>query len=115
MREKWRDEGGETLVEVMASVLIMALSVLLLFSAAVASVRINKSAKDMDKEFYDALYKAEARSEKVDAGIISDAMSKVTVKQTSPAPAVGPSEEKDIEVDFYGGEGALSYSYRVSP
>ena len=113
MREKWRDEGGETLVEVMASVLIMALSVLLLFSAAVASVRINKSAKDMDKEFYDALYKAEARSEKVPESIFPSVSSEVTVKQTSPGPAASPP--KKVEVDFYGGEGALSYSYRDLP
>lgn len=108
MREKWRNERGETLVEVVASVLIMTLSVLLLFSAGVASVHINKRAKNSDKEFYDVWYKAEAQSEKAPIAVVPSSSSKVTVKQTLPAPAGAAVE---VPVDFYGGEGALSYRY----
>lgn len=109
MREKWRDERGETLIEAAASVLIMALAVLLLFSAVAVSVRINRSAKNLDKEFYTVLNEAEKQSTAVTDSSIVPAGSKVTVKQTSPASAPGVPVE--VEVNFYGGEGALSYSY----
>lgn len=108
MREKWRDERGETLVEAVASVLIMTLAVLLLFSAVMVSVRINKRAKELDREFYTVLNAAEAQSAKITDDKIVPADSKVTVKQTYPASTGMPVE---VEVDFYGGEGALSYSY----
>ena len=108
MREKWRDERGETLVEVVAAVLIMTLAVLLLFGAVIVSIRINKSARNLDKDFYTVLNAAEAQSTKITDNTIVPAGSKVTVKQVSPAPA---GTALDAEVDFYGGEGALSYSY----
>lgn len=104
MREKWRDERGETLIEAVASVLIMALSVLLLFSAVTVSVRINRSAKEMDKEFYTALNAAEEQSTEAPDSIVP-AGSKITVKQTVPAAGFSVS----AEAGFYGGEGALSY------
>ena len=108
---KWRDERGETLVEVVASVLIMTLSVLLLFSAVMVSVRINKSAKGSDEEFYSALNAAEGQSTPAPTGIVPTG-SKVTVKQEQPASAATSVE---VEVDFYGGEGALSYQYSPTP
>lgn len=110
MRGKHRDEKGETLVEVVASILIMTLSVLLLFSAGMASVRINKGAKDLDKEFYSAWNAAEGQSTAA-LDTIVPAGSKVTVAQTS-AGATPPAE---VDVTFYGGEGALSYKYLPSP
>lgn len=109
MREKWRDERGETLVEVVAAVLIMTLAILLLFGAVIVSIRINKSARNLDKDFYTVLNAAEAQITKITDNAIVPAGSKVTVKQVSPAPA--GTADLDAEVDFYGGEGALSYSY----
>lgn len=111
VREKWRDQRGETLVEVVASVLIMTLSVLLLFSAVMVSVRINRSAKDSDEEFYSALNAAEGQSTPAPTSIVPTG-SKVTVKQEQPASAAASVE---VEVDFYGGEGALSYQYSPTP
>ena len=41
MKRKWNDAHGETLVEVLASVLICSLSVALLFSMVMASARLS--------------------------------------------------------------------------
>ena len=106
MREKWRDERGETLVEVTASILIMTLAVLMLFSAVMVSVRINRSARELDEAFYSVLNRAE-RQEASDVAAVGPAASRVTVQQVSPVPGV----PRDVTVKFYGGEGALSYSY----
>lgn len=106
MREKWRDERGETLVEVTASILIMTLAVLMLFSAVMASVRINRSARELDKAFYSVLNRAERQGDS-DEAAVDPAASTVKVEQVSPVTG-GP---RDVTVKFYGGEGALSYSY----
>ena len=50
MSEKLRNSRGETLVEVLASVLICALSVMLLFGAVMASGRIDLQAQAADAE-----------------------------------------------------------------
>lgn len=108
MTEKWGDERGETLIEVVASVLIMTLAVLLLFSAGMVSVRFNKEARNLDEKFYSALNAAEAQSTIAPDSIVPAGSSKVTVEQTLPVPAEAPVE---VDVGFYGGEGVLSYKY----
>ena len=107
MRGKCREERGEALIEVMASILIMTLSVLLLFSAAMASVRINKNAREQDEKFYKAWNAAEGQSTPADSSIVLT--SKVTVEQTMPA---GGSAV--VDVTFYGEKGVLSYKYMPS-
>lgn len=111
MREKWRDERGETLVEAVAAVLIMTLAVLLLFSTVIVSVRINKSVRNLDEEFYAVLNAAEAQSVEITDVTIVPAGSKVKVEQKSPEPTGTTTMAMDAEVDFYGGKGALSYGY----
>lgn len=106
MREKWRDERGETLVEVTASILIMTLAILMLFSTVMVSARINRSARELDKAFYNVLNRAE-RQGASDEAAVDPAASTVKVEQISPATGVF----RNVTVRFYGGEGALSYSY----
>lgn len=106
MRGKCREERGETLIEVMASILIMTLSILLLFSAVMASVRINKNAREQDEKFYKALNAAEEQSTPADFSIVP--ASTVTVEQ----PLAGGSAV--VGVTFYGEKGALSYKYTPS-
>lgn len=106
MRGKCREERGEALIEVMASILIMTLSVLLLFSAAMASVRINKNAREQDEKFYKAWNAAEGQSTPADPGIVQT--STVTVEQI---PAGGSAV---VDVTFYGEKGVLSYKYMPS-
>lgn len=111
MKEKWRDERGDTLIEVLASILVMALSILLLFGAVLASGRINKDAKKADDDYYKVLNAAErqddASGDVADSSIVpADATVKISHEDGSMTP---PS--KDVNVRFYGGEGALSYKY----
>ena len=60
MKRKLRGSRGETLVEVMASIVIGTLSVALLFGAIMASAQIGKSAQETDGAYYQALSAAEA-------------------------------------------------------
>lgn len=105
MKGKWKNNRGETLVEVLASILIGSLSVALLFSMTMASANMDRSAKAADKVFNDSLNKAEnqADASEADAAIVP-AGSKVTVKNSSIS-----GSDKELSVTFYGGRGALSY------
>lgn len=62
MIHKLKNQRGETLVEVMASIVIASLSAALLFSCIMASTQINRTAQNADKAYYAALSKAEGQS-----------------------------------------------------
>lgn len=103
MRRKLRDSRGETLVEVMASVVIASLSVALLFGAVAVSARIDRSAQRMDGEYYGALSAAEAQESPMPGepgGTVA-----VTYREGGVEKALPP-----LAVAFYGGEGAVSYA-----
>lgn len=51
MIKKLKDNKGETLVELMAAILIASLSVALLFSCVMVATNINQKAKIRDKDF----------------------------------------------------------------
>ena len=101
--QKLRDGGGETLVEVMASIVIGTLSVALLFGAIMASARIDESARKMDGTYYQALSDAEAQAAPMpgDPG---------TAKLNYAADGV---EMPPLPVTLYGGSGAVSYALSV--
>ena len=96
MREKLNGSQGETLVEVLASILIGALSVALLFPAVMASVNMDRTAKKVDGEFQIILKAAEER----------DAAAGTSGQVTVKYGAVSES----VSVTFYGGKGARSYA-----
>lgn len=102
MRQKLRDDRGETLVEVMASVVVAALSVVLLFGAVTASVQAGKSARRMDEEYYAALSAAEAQT----VPMQEEPSGTVLVKYRQN----GVETSLFVTVDFYGGRGAVSYA-----
>lgn len=62
MRKKLRERRGETLVELLASILIGALSAALLAGGIAASTRLDLDARDLDKTYYQQLTAAEART-----------------------------------------------------
>ena len=95
MKRKWNDAHGETLVEVLAAVLIAALSIALLFGGIMASSTIGRSARSSDKLFYEALSGAESQK-----GAGTDLT--VTISRESAS--------KELAVKRYGGEGAYSYA-----
>lgn len=95
VREKLSQSRGETLVEVLAAVLIAALSIALLFGGIMASSTIGRSARSSDKLFYEALSGAESQK-----GAGTDLT--VTISRESAS--------KELDVKRYGGEGAYSYA-----
>lgn len=106
---KWKDGRGETLVEVLAAILIGSLSVALLFGAIMASATMDRQARNLDEKYYDVLSKAERQ------GSGDELFTPETEPETPPAVTVksadGTGTEVKIgEVTFYGGEGAISYA-----
>lgn len=99
LKRKFCSQGGESLIEVLASVLVALLAVGLLASAIAASSRIGAASGEMDEDFYRELAEAEAQESQTEPG---------TVKVT-------PSDGTPIEyaVDYYGGEDVYSYRQRT--
>lgn len=94
--KKLRDSRGETLVEVLASILIASLSVALLFGCVMASTNMDRDAKKLDKEHYKALTAAEMQSGTGTPG---------TVKIQNP----NNSMEGSLSIEIYGDTGLCSY------
>ena len=101
MKRKWRDARGETLVEVLASILIASLSVTLLFGCVMASSNMDRDAQERDREHYAALTAAEAQSGTGTSG---------TVKIQNE----NNSAEGSLSIEIYGGTGLYSYK-RADP
>lgn len=101
MGKKLKSSRGETLIEVLASILVGTLSIALLFGAVMASRSMDKTAEDSDKAFYEALSAAEEQTEAVS---FTEGMVKVSVQGASP------EQTTTIDVDFYGGKWAMSFA-----
>lgn len=113
MREKLRDSRGETLVEVLASVMICALSITLLFGAVMASGNIDLKAQAADEEYYGALSRAERQDPEEDTANDVSGLSVWVENTTPPAPgeAVPPSTPPlTLDCAFYGSKRLLSYA-----
>ncbi|MCX4372101.1 MAG: hypothetical protein OSJ58_09780 [Dysosmobacter sp.] len=113
MREKLRNTQGETLVEVLASILICALSIALLFGAVMASVNINQTAQEADARYYEELSAAELQKEDEH---LTDPYG---IHRTDPFPIIvrnmdaallPPGNRKQMNVYFYGGGSLISYA-----
>lgn len=98
--KKLRDNRGETLVEVLASILIASLSVALLFGCVMASSNMDREARQLDEKHYNALTAAEGQT-----GPAVDR----TVTITNDAILDLVAKTQNILVGVYGGEGLYSY------
>lgn len=109
MREKLTNARGETLVEVLACILICALSVALLAGAVTVSVSIDRRAQQSDGEYYEALSRAEAQVEaehlKTLFGKSVSSGLKITVENLQTNP-----NRRGITVYFYGSENLFSFA-----
>lgn len=114
LTKKLHDARGETLVEVLASVLICSLAVLLLLSYATAATRIDKSTQDNDVTYYAALNAAEAHT-----GITAESSASPESSPVPGTPAPGnvkveikddPTKTASIPILYYGGDGVYSYA-----
>lgn len=101
-RLKLRSERGETLIEVLASVLIVSLSVMMVAGSVMASSRVDVDAKKMDKTHYAALSNAETHTTAT-----SDTGVKVTISDDPDDITKG----KTFDITFYGNAGAGMFSY----
>lgn len=108
MRQKLNTDRGETLVEVLASILIASLSVALLFGCVMASFNMDRDAKELDKKHYEALTAAETYTESVEYPAQAD---KVTVINEALSAPLDPTKKasKEVLVNIYGGAGMYSY------
>lgn len=112
MREKLRSARGETLVEILCAILIGALSVALLFSTVMVSIRMDRSAKAADERLATDLRNAEGRGTEVTDTSIIPADAKVTVGNKDTAISTDVAKPTII---FYGGDNAISYALAPAP
>ncbi len=98
LRHKLHSEKGETLAEIMASVLICTLSVALLFSGIMVANRINRQAEASDKAFFEVMNLAEQE----DAG----APYKSGTVLVTESGGIG---SRSFPVNYYGNESICSY------
>lgn len=106
MREKLKSSRGETLVEVLASILICTLSIALLVGAVMASSRMDLQAREADEEYYDALTKAERQDKAPDGtpdSFTPDPALTVTVRNIT-------SSTDPLTTSFYGTDRLFSYA-----
>ena len=102
------NEKGETLIEVLASILIAALSVALLFTCVMASSEMGKTAQKNDEAHYDALTEADAQVTPDPSDPVSTVpVGTVMITRTDSSPEVTASPVPSIEI--YGDEGMFSY------
>lgn len=101
LRKKLHNSRGETLVEVLVSILICTLSVALLFSGIMASARINKQAEISDDGFFDVL---DAAEEKTGTPFKSGSHINVSMDDAST---------KTFTVNYYGND--TIHSYKLAP
>lgn len=109
LKQKMQDSGGETLIEVLVSILIGALAVFLLFGAVIVSVNLDRKARAADEALKKSIEKAENRTEEAGNSVVPAGKNfiKVTLKNST--------ESENIEnITFYGDEQALSYKLNES-
>lgn len=100
--DKLHSSRGETLVEVLASILIAALSVTLLFSCIMATSTMDKDAEKLDDAHYSALSDA-------------DAYTSAAATPTTGTVTISRVEDNDVKafatpsIEIYGGAGVFSY------
>ena len=108
--DRLRNSRGESLVEVLASVLVGSLALLLLASLIAVSARITKRAEDTDAPYYEALNAAEARSGVV-TGMNEDGTPIIAVPKSGEVTVTDgiTTAATFDDSEFSGGEGVWSY------
>lgn len=98
LKRKLHSQKGETLIELLVSILIAALSVGMLMTGVTVSSRLNRAAQERDAVFYQLLTKAESRQDPIAAGPVSP---DVRIQERGTAFTVS--------VQLYGDEQLCSY------
>lgn len=109
---KLLNNRGETLVEVLASILIAALALSLLFSFTMTSSSLQKDhARDKDTSHYQSISGAESGGVTA-SGITPAKIGEGTVVIYNADLPTPTSITSPIDVDIYGGDGMFSYARR---
>lgn len=103
LKTKLRSQRGETLVEVLASILIASLSVALLLGGVAVSANLERQADQTDKYFYETLTAAESHTSAISTGVLAP---NIEVKENG-IPI-------KIPIHVYGGEGLYSYALNTT-
>lgn len=108
--KKIHNDRGETLVEVLASIVIGSLSIALMFGCIMVSANMDKDAKALDIKHYAGLTAADARLETEDddsdAAVYKPTFGNVTISREDLTEDLS----MDLSIKIYGGEGMASYS-----
>ena len=124
MREKLQSSRGETLVEALASILICALSVGLLFGAVMASARLDRIAREAGAQYYQDLSRAECqRRDHPEPDVFTPPAGTAPAVRVEnrtvpppgelPPPPITLGESEGLR--FYGTERLLSYAADPPP
>ena len=102
--KKTTSRKGETLVELLVSILLIALSVALLLGMYQASGRINQTAREMDEKLNQSVTEAGNRTGESQKGTVTFEFDEGV-----------PDENGEIEVEIYSNESVTAYSKSPSP
>lgn len=100
VQKKLKSEKGESLIELLASILVASLSVVLLAGMVAVSSRINRSVRESDAAFYGYVSEAEAQTEEVTAPA-----AQLQIQEEGAAPIL-------VKITCYGEEDSGVYSYK---
>ena len=98
IQKKLRSRSGETLVEVLIALMIIALSSMLLVVMITTAASIDMSTRSRDETFYEDLTRAETRPADDAAG---SGQIQIEIAGSTPAP---------LDVTVYGGNRLASYA-----
>jgi len=115
MKRKLKSDRGETLIELLASILIASLSVALVFGSIMASTQMDHQAQELDESYYATLSKAEkqAAGDQYEGGQPAGASVIIADTTIIADPTAAPSAP--AAVIFYGGKSAFSYALDTTP
>lgn len=104
IHRKLRERSGETLVEVLIALLIIALSSFLLAVMVSTAGNIDMTTRNRDREFYEELTHADTRTVE-EGGAPKDGNVVIAVD--------GEADPIEVEVNVYGGVGLASYAKKT--
>lgn len=104
--------SGETLAEMMASIVIASLSAALLFSAVMATTGIDRRTREADEEYYEALSEAEAGknvAKEAEDHTGENSEEEETVLTGTVIITGSGIDKKELKIRFYGSKGIYAY------
>lgn len=107
--KKIHSQRGETLVELLASILIGTMAIALLLGSVAAASRIDAQTKKSDAVYYQALSAAEKQQT-----ALSMPGARVSVRLLNLMAGTPPAQNpRDFAIEVYGGEGIYSYKLKT--